>query len=138
MSSAQVFDCTKLIIEEFWYLRPEEIMYAFKLVKMGKYGVSFNRMDAPTILLWIRDYVQTDRFEEIERQNREAGQVKQEVALVYNMYAHKKKEIAENLKLKAEKQRIASAKANQEKVKSDTFVVNYFEQKSKNVRKSPF
>lgn len=67
-SDIQIVDCTLSIIERFWYLRPEEIMYAFKQAKLGKYGPVYNRLDTPTILNWLHRYDTEDRMQQVENQ----------------------------------------------------------------------
>ncbi|KAA6438827.1 hypothetical protein FEM33_15520 [Dyadobacter flavalbus] len=70
-SDLQILDCTLSIIERFWYLRPEEVMFAFKQAKLGKYGPVYNKLDTSTILNWLHRYDTEERMHQIE-QNRSA------------------------------------------------------------------
>lgn len=63
----QIVDCTLSIIKKYWYLRPEEILYAFKQAKMGVYGSAYNKLDTPTILEWLHKYDTEDRMSNVER-----------------------------------------------------------------------
>jgi len=61
----QIVDCTLSIIKKYWYLRPEEILYAFKQAKMGVYGSAYNKLDTPTILEWLHKYDTEDRMNNV-------------------------------------------------------------------------
>jgi hypothetical protein len=65
-SGIQIVDCTLSIIEKFWYLRPEEVMYCFKQGKLGKYGPVYNKLDTPTIMTWLHKYDTEERMHQIE------------------------------------------------------------------------
>jgi len=65
-SAIQMMDCTLSIIEKYWQLRPEEIMYCFKQGKLGKYGPVYNKLDTPTILTWLHKYDTGERLDAIE------------------------------------------------------------------------
>jgi hypothetical protein len=65
-SGLQIVDCTLSVLEKYWYLRPEEIMYVFKQGKLGAYGPVYNKLDAPTILTWIHKYDTDERIRQVE------------------------------------------------------------------------
>lgn len=65
-SDVQIVDCTLSIIERYWYLRPEEILYAFKQGKLGRYGPVFNKLDTQTILTWLHKYDTEERMAQVE------------------------------------------------------------------------
>lgn len=65
-SGIQIVDCTLSIIEKYWYLRPEEVMFCFKQGKLGKYGPVYNKLDTPTILTWLHKYDTQDRISAAE------------------------------------------------------------------------
>ena len=66
-SPLQMLDCTLSIMERFWYLRPEEILYAFKQAKLGHYGPVYNKLDSQTILTWLHKYDTEDRIRQVEK-----------------------------------------------------------------------
>lgn len=65
-SGIQIVDCTLSIIEKYWYMRPEEVMYCFKQGKLGTYGPVYNKLDTPTILTWLHKYDTGERLGAIE------------------------------------------------------------------------
>lgn len=65
-SGIQLVDCTLSILEVYWYLRPEEILFAFKQGKLGKYGPVYNKLDTQTLLEWLHKYDTQERIREIE------------------------------------------------------------------------
>jgi|GEM_PF-5384521 len=67
-SGIQIVDCTLTIIEKYWYLRPEEIMFVFKQGKLGFYGPVYNKLDTHTILSWIHKYDTEERIRQVEIQ----------------------------------------------------------------------
>lgn len=70
-SAIQLFECATLIIEEFWMLRPEEVLYCFKRAKTGAYGPVYNKLDTPTIMIWLRTYLDEERLQAVEKMNAE-------------------------------------------------------------------
>jgi len=71
----QIVDCTLSIIKKYWYLRPEEILYAFKQAKMGVYGSAYNKLDTPTILEWLHRYDTEDRMINVSNKQQEYKKV---------------------------------------------------------------
>ena len=67
MTPQQVVATVHLIISEYWMLRPEEIMLAFKNGVLGKYANMPYRIDTNSVLLLIKNYVENDRWEAIEK-----------------------------------------------------------------------
>lgn len=78
-SPAQMYECATLIIERFWYMRPEEIMYAFRQAKIGRYGTSYNRIDTQVVLEWIDKYDKEDRQAAFDIKNSKERQVEPEI-----------------------------------------------------------
>ena len=70
MSSEQTSKCASAIMEEFWMLRPEEVLYVFKQALTGKYGANFNRLDCMTMCGWIREYELNERLSFVRNQNK--------------------------------------------------------------------
>lgn len=68
-SAVQLFECATLIIEEFWMLRPEEVLYCFKRAKLGAYGPVYNKLDIQTIMIWLRTYLDEERLQAVEKMN---------------------------------------------------------------------
>jgi hypothetical protein len=65
-SDIQILDCTLSVMERFWYLRLEEILFTFKQAKLVKYGPVYNRLDTQTILTWLHKYDTEDRLRQID------------------------------------------------------------------------
>lgn len=66
ITEQQIVEAAQLIVSEYWWLRPEEILFAFKRAKTGAYGADYNRMDTTTIMRWIKSYDETDRATALE------------------------------------------------------------------------
>lgn len=71
LNDTQVDECTLLIIEKYWMLRPEEILLVFKKAKLGEYGTDYNRLDIMTICKWLNRYIDEERTPFFERQNQQ-------------------------------------------------------------------
>ena len=69
-TSDSMYECVLLVIEKYWYLRPEEVMYVFKRAKMGEYGPVFNKLDIATVMEWLHKYDTEERLNHVEEANR--------------------------------------------------------------------
>lgn len=96
----QAVEIIETIISEYWMLKIEEIAFAFKYAKMGRYGKDFNRLDILTVCTWLDKYLDSDeRWRLIETQGDKYKQVSQapmseqekKVMYAVNEVAEKKK-----------------------------------------------
>lgn len=69
-SDEMIYECALLIVEEYWFLRPEEIMLAFKNAKKGKYGPVYNKLDVMTIMDWLHQYNTQERQAAVDEINK--------------------------------------------------------------------
>lgn len=58
MSAVQVAQTADLVIEEFYYLKPDDLKLCFTKAKKGAYGKLYDRIDGQIILEWLRQYDQ--------------------------------------------------------------------------------
>ncbi|WP_129714648.1 DUF6633 family protein [Pedobacter sp. SYP-B3415] len=56
MNDEQVKITVQLIIEDYWYLKPEDFKYCFSQAKRGVYGKQYDRLDGQVILSWLEQY----------------------------------------------------------------------------------
>jgi hypothetical protein len=66
MNEKQVVQTVKLIIDEFYYLKPDDFKLCFDNAKKGKYGKVYDRIDGAVIFEWLSSYVR-DRMEFFEQ-----------------------------------------------------------------------
>jgi len=58
----ELLDVVNIIIDNFWYLKFEEIQFCFKMVKSGKSRIKvLDRLDGSTIVAFIDEYDSTTR-----------------------------------------------------------------------------
>ena len=69
MDSAQIDECMVLLIERYWYFKPEEFLLIFKMGKMGDFGTDYNRLDILTIFQWCKIYCEKHRAPHFEKLN---------------------------------------------------------------------
>lgn len=55
MDEFQVADLADDIIENYYWLKIDDLKLCFKFAKVGRYGVTY-RIDAPTVLAWLDKY----------------------------------------------------------------------------------
>lgn len=67
MNAAQMIDAARHIVKTFWYLKPEEIAYAFDQGRAGCYGPAYNRLDLEGLEKWLRAYDTGERLALCER-----------------------------------------------------------------------
>jgi hypothetical protein len=68
MNDKQIGRVTELILDEFYFLKPDDFKLCFNDVIKGKYGTSYDRVDAQVICNWLRQYV-NERMEVADHQN---------------------------------------------------------------------
>lgn len=68
ITDAGLYSLAALIIAEYAHLALEELVICCKEAKLGQYGNSFNRLDAATILSWLRQYNAT-KSERLKERN---------------------------------------------------------------------
>lgn len=73
LSEDQIEEMVVMIQDEFWMLRPEEIMYVFKKAKMGHYGRVEFSLDIVKIFSWINTYIEKERLPYFEEKNHSDG-----------------------------------------------------------------
>jgi hypothetical protein len=60
INEMQALDIIDVIVQEYKYLKFEELVFVFKQAKMGRYGKDYNRIDVMTICTWIDTYAVSD------------------------------------------------------------------------------
>jgi hypothetical protein len=73
MNEKQVVQTVKLIIDEFYYLKPDDFKLCFDMAKKGKLGKVYDRIDGAVIMEWLNNYVR-DRMEFFEQRSIEKYQ----------------------------------------------------------------
>lgn len=74
MDADQVKQTVQLILEEYYYFKPEDFKLCFKKAMKGHYGKVYDRIDGPVIFEWLNqhDFERTQIVEEVRSgQNRE-------------------------------------------------------------------
>lgn len=56
MDKADLMETAQIIMNDYYYLKPEEIKYVLEGAKRGDYGQVFNRVDLPVVLGWFKSY----------------------------------------------------------------------------------
>lgn len=65
MGGVQVAQTADLIIEEYYYLKPDDFKLCFTRAKKGQYGKVYDRIDGQVIFDWLNAY-NKDRMAEAE------------------------------------------------------------------------
>jgi len=65
MSDQQLLETARLILDEFYYLKPADLKIFFDRMKTGYYGETYDRMDGNVIMVNLRKYT-TERIEAAE------------------------------------------------------------------------
>ena len=63
MNDTQLGRATELVIEEYYFLKPDDFKLCFNRVMKGVYGQTYDRVDVQVIFGWLDKYV-NDRHEE--------------------------------------------------------------------------
>jgi hypothetical protein len=61
LTPAQIAMLTTSIGDKYYYLRLEELAYVFSGACNGRYGKSYNRLDAEIVMAWIENYDVNER-----------------------------------------------------------------------------
>ncbi len=61
MAPMQMVDAARMMIKVYWYLKPEEVSYAFERGRSGAYGTVYNRLDLEILQSWLHKYDLTER-----------------------------------------------------------------------------
>lgn len=137
LTDDQLLDCTLTIIDEFWMLRPEEILYCFKRAKVGAYGPVYNKLDTLTVLTWLRTYYDEERVTHFERKNNDLAPQGEEV----DVMAAYRKEIesqklngAPTLVIQDHKKKEERRRDVSDQEKFEQFREEYFKKKKRDVR----
>lgn len=69
MNEAQIIEATKLLQQDYYFLKPSELKYCFNNAKMGKYGQLYDRIDMAVIFGWIEKYLE-ERIEIVVLENK--------------------------------------------------------------------
>lgn len=70
MTDGQVAETTSLLMDEFYYLKPEDFKLCFTNAKKGNYGQIFNRIDGQILFEWLNKYmVERTEFVAVKKQN---------------------------------------------------------------------
>lgn len=64
MNQDQIAQLTEIILEDYYYLKIDDLKLCFKNAMKGRYGQVF-RIDGPVILSWLEKY-QEERFNEAD------------------------------------------------------------------------
>ena len=77
MSQRQIGLTVDLILEDYYFLKPEDIRLCFRNAMKGYYGRVYNRIDGQIILSWLKQY-SDERLETAEQHSQaEAGKLKE-------------------------------------------------------------
>lgn len=68
MTDGQIAETVLLLMDEFYYLKPEDFKLCFAKAKRGHYGQVYNRVDGQVLFVWLNEYM-TERTEYAESLN---------------------------------------------------------------------
>lgn len=118
MNAQQLALTAELMLEDYYYLRVDELQVCFRMAMKGEFGSVYNRIDGQIFFEWIRKFM-TKRQAISERINLE----KQSNNNIYEMFQHP--QVLEAIQQTADKLKIEEAPAREVK-RSE---VSAFEQK---------
>lgn len=83
MNAQQLMLTAELIMEEYYYLRIEELRMCFRMAMKGEFGPVYNRIDGQVFFEWIVKYMPkrqliTDRMKQEQQSNNN----------IYDIFAH--------------------------------------------------
>lgn len=78
----QISEIVETIVQsdKYWILKPEEILYVFKLANRGEFGTDYNRLDVKTVCDWLNQYIEKIRTPYWEEYNRNIGRKQEKSA----------------------------------------------------------
>jgi hypothetical protein len=118
MNAQQLALTAELMLEDYYYLRVDELQVCFRMAMKGEFGPVYNRIDGQIFFEWIRKFM-TKRQAISERINLD----KQSTNNIYEMFQHR--QVLEAIHQTADKLKIEEAPAREVK-RSE---VSAFEQK---------
>lgn len=65
MNDIQIARTATLILQEYYYLKPDDFKLCFNNAILGKYGKTYDRLDTQVIFDWLNNYC-ADRFNTAE------------------------------------------------------------------------
>jgi hypothetical protein len=108
MNAQQLLLTAELIMEEYYYLRIEELRVCFRMAMKGEFGPVYNRIDGQVFFEWIIKYMPkrqliTDRMKQEQQSNNN----------IYEMFQHP--QVQEAIQQAADKLKIEEAPAQEAK-----------------------
>jgi hypothetical protein len=108
MNAQQLMLTAELIMEEYYYLRIEELRMCFRMAMKGEFGPVYNRIDGQVFFEWIIKYMPkrqliTDRMKQEQQSNNN----------IYDIFAHP--QMAEALQQVSDKLLIKQVPVHEEK-----------------------
>ncbi len=108
MNAQQLMLTAELIMEEYYYLRIEELRVCFRMAMKGEFGPVYNRIDGQVFFEWIIKYMPkrqliTDRMKQEQQINNN----------IYEMFQHP--QVQEAIQQAADKLKIEEAPAQEAK-----------------------
>jgi hypothetical protein len=77
MNDVQIARTADLIIEEFYFLKPDDLKLCFNRAMLGKYGKTYDRVDTQVICDWLNQYNESRALEADSLSYQEHLQVKE-------------------------------------------------------------
>jgi hypothetical protein len=108
MNAQQLALTAELMLEDYYYLRVDELQVCFRMAMKGEFGPVYNRIDGQIFFEWIRKFM-TKRQAISERINLE----KQSNNNIYEMFQHP--QVLEAIQQTADKLKIEEAPAREVK-----------------------
>lgn len=71
-NGSQLAQTAELIIDKYYWLKPEDFKLCFNNAKTGAYGIAYNRIDGAVICEWLNKYID-ERAAYFENKNITAG-----------------------------------------------------------------
>jgi len=108
MNAQQLALTAELMLEDYYYLRVDELQVCFRMAMKGEFGPVYNRIDGQVFFEWIRKFM-TKRQAISERINLE----KQSTNNIYEMFQHP--QVVDAIQQAADKLKIEEAPAREVK-----------------------
>jgi len=108
MNAQQLALTAELMLEDYYYLRVDELQLCFRMAMKGEFGPVYNRIDGQVFFEWIRKFM-TKRQAISERINLE----KQSNNNIYEMFQHP--QVVDAIQQAADKLKIEEAPAQEAK-----------------------
>jgi hypothetical protein len=108
MNAQQLALTAELMLEDYYYLRVDELQVCFRMAMKGEFGPVYNRIDGQIFFEWIRKFM-TKRQAISERINLE----KQSTNNIYEMFQHP--QVVDAIQQAADKLKIHEAPAGEVK-----------------------